>query len=159
MYNHWCMLLFHLLVSLFFLFVPRFLMIRAFECKNGRWITRAKLFNIQLVKLHIYLFVSFIGCGAGSWYWWPEDNIQCHKASFGRSVLSLSVSILNLFSVLILVASSLTVLYIHYRSQKFEDPAEGEDALVAKFKKLYDDLTAGFRNLEDEARWTVVDFV
>jgi len=37
-------------------------------------------------------------------------------------------------------------------SQKFEDPAEGEDALVAKFKKLYDDLTAGFRNLEDEAR-------
>jgi hypothetical protein len=61
--------------------------------------------------------------------------------------------------MLILVASSLTVLCIHYRSQKFEDPAEGEDALVAKFKKLYDDLTAGFRNLEDEARWTVVDFV
>jgi hypothetical protein len=54
--------------------------------------------------------------------------------------------------MLILVASSLTVLCIHYRSQKFEDPAEGEDALVAKFKKLYDDLTAGFRNLEDEAR-------
>jgi hypothetical protein len=38
-------------------------------------------------------------------------------------------------------------------SQKFEDPAEGEDTLVAKFKKLYDDLTVGFRNLEDEARW------
>ena len=40
----------------------------------------------------------------------------------------------------------------NYRSQKFEDPAEGEEALVAKFKKLYDDLTTGFRNLEDEAR-------
>jgi V-type H+-transporting ATPase subunit A len=50
------------------------------------------------------------------------------------------------------MASSLIVLYIHYRSQKFEDPAEGEPALVAKFQKLHDDLTAGFRNLEDEAR-------
>ena len=38
------------------------------------------------------------------------------------------------------------------RSQKFEDPAEGEAALVAKFKKLYEDLTAGFRALEDETR-------
>ncbi|CAN6163191.1 unnamed protein product [Urochloa humidicola] len=43
-------------------------------------------------------------------------------------------------------------LFYRLVSQKFEDPAEGEDALVAKFKKLYDDLTAGFRNLEDEAR-------
>lgn len=38
------------------------------------------------------------------------------------------------------------------RSQKFEDPAEGEDVLVAKFKKLNEDLTSGFRNLEDETR-------
>lgn len=38
------------------------------------------------------------------------------------------------------------------RSQKFEDPAEGEPALVQKFSKLYEDLTAGFRNLEDEYR-------
>lgn len=37
-------------------------------------------------------------------------------------------------------------------SQKFEDPAEGEDALVTKFKKLDDDLIDGFRNLEDETR-------
>ncbi|KAE8673405.1 V-type proton ATPase catalytic subunit A [Hibiscus syriacus] len=37
-----------------------------------------------------------------------------------------------------------------HRSQKFEDPAEGEEALVAKFKKLNEDLTAGFRALEDE---------
>lgn len=44
----------------------------------------------------------------------------------------------------------------YYRSQKFEDPAEGEEALVAKFKKLYDDLTAGFRNLEDETRWCTI---
>lgn len=42
--------------------------------------------------------------------------------------------------------------YGNYRSQKFEDPAEGEDTLVAKFKKLYEDLTAGFRALEDETR-------
>jgi len=37
-------------------------------------------------------------------------------------------------------------------SQKFEDPAEGEAALVAKFTQLHEDLTNGFRNLEDEAR-------
>ena len=50
------------------------------------------------------------------------------------------------------MASSLIALYIHHRSQKFEDPAEGEAALVAKFQKLHDDLTTGFRYLEDEAR-------
>lgn len=44
------------------------------------------------------------------------------------------------------------LIYPCYRSQKFEDPAEGEAALVAKFSKLHDDLTAGFRNLEDETR-------
>ncbi|XP_062223940.1 V-type proton ATPase catalytic subunit A isoform X2 [Phragmites australis] len=43
-------------------------------------------------------------------------------------------------------------LFYRLVSQKFEDPVEGEEALVAKFKKLYDDLTTGFRNLEDEAR-------
>ncbi|TKY47972.1 V-type proton ATPase catalytic subunit A [Spatholobus suberectus] len=37
-------------------------------------------------------------------------------------------------------------------SQKFEDPAEGEAVLVTKFKKLHEDLTNGFRNLEDETR-------
>ncbi|KAJ8770845.1 hypothetical protein K2173_021760 [Erythroxylum novogranatense] len=37
-------------------------------------------------------------------------------------------------------------------NQKFEDPAEGEPALVAKFKKLHEDLTAAFRALEDETR-------
>eukprot|EP01018_Ginkgo_biloba_P027345 Gb_06310 [translate_table: standard] len=37
-------------------------------------------------------------------------------------------------------------------SQKFEDPAEGEPALVEKFRILYDNLTTGFRNLEDEYR-------
>ena len=43
-------------------------------------------------------------------------------------------------------------LFYRLVSQKFEDPAEGEDALVAKFKKLNEDLTAAFRNLEDETR-------
>jgi len=38
------------------------------------------------------------------------------------------------------------------RSQKFEDPAEGEAVLVEKFSKLHEDLTAGFRALEDETR-------
>lgn len=38
------------------------------------------------------------------------------------------------------------------RSQKFEDPAEGEAALIEKFKKLHEDLTNGFRALEDETR-------
>eukprot|EP00899_Mesostigma_viride_P024267 jgi/Mesvir1/5024/Mv02234-RA.2 len=37
-------------------------------------------------------------------------------------------------------------------SQKFEDPAEGEPALVAKFKKLYDDISAAFRSIEEDAR-------
>eukprot|EP00850_Spirogloea_muscicola_P018833 SM000177S03166 [mRNA] locus=s177:40740:46647:+ [translate_table: standard] len=37
-------------------------------------------------------------------------------------------------------------------SQKFEDPADGEDALKEKYKKLYDDLTTAFRNLEDDYR-------
>ncbi|KAG5548982.1 hypothetical protein RHGRI_014382 [Rhododendron griersonianum] len=51
-----------------------------------------------------------------------------------------------------LIMHRLGDLFYRLVSQKFEDPAEGETALVAKFKKLYDDLTAGFRNLEDETR-------
>jgi V-type H+-transporting ATPase subunit A len=51
-----------------------------------------------------------------------------------------------------MISPTILLLYMYYRSQKFEDPAEGEDVLVAKFQKLHDDLTAGFRNLEDEAR-------
>jgi V-type H+-transporting ATPase subunit A len=35
---------------------------------------------------------------------------------------------------------------------KFEDPSDGEDVLTERFKKVYDDLSAGFRNLEDEYR-------
>jgi V-type H+-transporting ATPase subunit A len=50
------------------------------------------------------------------------------------------------------VKSRMGDLFYRLVSQKFEDPAEGEDVLVAKFQKLYDDLTTGFRNLEDEAR-------
>ncbi|GBG60567.1 hypothetical protein CBR_g8589 [Chara braunii] len=37
-------------------------------------------------------------------------------------------------------------------TQKFEDPAEGEAVLVEKYKKLFDDMTTSFRNLEDEFR-------
>ncbi|KAH6829363.1 vacuolar ATP synthase subunit A [Perilla frutescens var. hirtella] len=51
-----------------------------------------------------------------------------------------------------LIKHRLGDLFYPLVSQKFEDPAEGEEALVAKFQKLHDDLTAGFRNLEDETR-------
>ncbi|KAB1199071.1 V-type proton ATPase catalytic subunit A [Morella rubra] len=51
-----------------------------------------------------------------------------------------------------LIKHRLGDLFYRLVSQKFEDPAEGEAALVAKFKKLHEDLTNGFRNLEDEAR-------
>uniref|UniRef100_A0A1S4CXZ2 V-type proton ATPase catalytic subunit A n=1 Tax=Nicotiana tabacum TaxID=4097 RepID=A0A1S4CXZ2_TOBAC len=51
-----------------------------------------------------------------------------------------------------LIKHRLGDLFYRLVSQKFEDPAEGEDVLVGKFKKLHDDLTAGFRNLEDETR-------
>ncbi|WVZ25503.1 hypothetical protein V8G54_004047 [Vigna mungo] len=43
-------------------------------------------------------------------------------------------------------------LFYRLVSQKFEDPAEGEAALIAKFQKLHEDLSTGFRNLEDETR-------
>ncbi|KAF3683047.1 hypothetical protein FXO38_00952 [Capsicum annuum] len=51
-----------------------------------------------------------------------------------------------------LIKHRLGDLFYRLVSQKFEDPAEGEDVLVAKFQKLHDDLIAGFRNLEDETR-------
>ncbi|OAE26161.1 hypothetical protein AXG93_903s1220 [Marchantia polymorpha subsp. ruderalis] len=37
-------------------------------------------------------------------------------------------------------------------SQKFEDPADGEDALTGTFKTLFNDMVAAFRNLEEEYR-------
>lgn len=49
-------------------------------------------------------------------------------------------------------ASLLTHLPSCHRSQKFEDPAEGEPALVDKYKKLNEALTQAFRNLEDDYR-------
>ncbi|KAL8242784.1 hypothetical protein R6Q59_013086 [Mikania micrantha] len=51
-----------------------------------------------------------------------------------------------------LIKHRLGDLFYRLVSQKFEDPAEGEDVLIGKFKKLNEDLTAGFRNLEDETR-------
>ncbi|KAF8400206.1 hypothetical protein HHK36_013502 [Tetracentron sinense] len=51
-----------------------------------------------------------------------------------------------------LIKHRLGDLFYRLVSQKFEDPAEGEAALVAKFSKLYEDLTGGFRNLDDETR-------
>ncbi|CAL5439298.1 unnamed protein product [Camellia sinensis] len=51
-----------------------------------------------------------------------------------------------------LIKHRLGDLFYRLVSQKFEDPGEGEEALVGKFKKLHEDLTAGFRNHEDETR-------
>ncbi|KAH7515330.1 hypothetical protein FEM48_Zijuj10G0023300 [Ziziphus jujuba var. spinosa] len=51
-----------------------------------------------------------------------------------------------------LIKHRLGDLFYRLVSQKFEDPAEGEAALVAKFSKLHEDLTSGFRALEDETR-------
>ncbi|CAL5443605.1 unnamed protein product [Camellia sinensis] len=51
-----------------------------------------------------------------------------------------------------LIKHRLGDLFYRLVSQKFEDPGEGEEALVGKFKKLHEDLTAGFRNLEDETQ-------
>ncbi|RVX17649.1 V-type proton ATPase catalytic subunit A [Vitis vinifera] len=51
-----------------------------------------------------------------------------------------------------LIKHRLGDLFYRLVSQKFEDPAEGEAALVTKFTKLNEDLTMGFRNLEDETR-------
>ena len=38
------------------------------------------------------------------------------------------------------------------RSQKFEDPVEGKEALEAKFSKVQEELLSSFRNLEDDYR-------
>ncbi|KAI7985675.1 hypothetical protein LOK49_LG14G02290 [Camellia lanceoleosa] len=51
-----------------------------------------------------------------------------------------------------LIKHRLGDLFYRLVSQKFEDPAEWEEVLMGKFKKLHEDLTAGFRNLEDETR-------
>ncbi|XP_021805931.1 V-type proton ATPase catalytic subunit A [Prunus avium] len=51
-----------------------------------------------------------------------------------------------------LIKHRLGDLFYRLVSQKFEDPAEGEEVLVGKFKKLHEDLTSGFRALEDETR-------
>jgi len=61
--------------------------------------------------------------------------------------------VLHMMTYFDMLSRSLILLICcHCRSQKFEDPAEGEAALVAKFQKLHEDLTTGFRNLEDETR-------
>ncbi|KAJ8770230.1 hypothetical protein K2173_011766 [Erythroxylum novogranatense] len=44
------------------------------------------------------------------------------------------------------------LLWVFNSQLKFEDPAEGEPALVATFKQLHEDLTVGFCALEDETR-------
>ena len=37
-------------------------------------------------------------------------------------------------------------------SQKFEDPADGEEAVTRRLSDLHDDTLASFRQLEDEFR-------
>ncbi|KAH7564854.1 hypothetical protein JRO89_XS09G0041700 [Xanthoceras sorbifolium] len=81
----------------------------------------------QLIELLFLVRCSSFGSGKRSWYGWSEITYTLIKHRLG-----------DLFYQLV--------------SQKFEDPAEGEAALVAKFSKLHDDLTSGFRALEDETR-------
>lgn len=100
---------------------------------------------------------TYPGSREGSWYRWSEDNLQPCQAPVGRSLLSFSVSNFSatLQSALLILTCKVglsLLICCHCRSQKFEDPAEGEAALVAKFTKLHEDLTTGFRNLEDETR-------
>ncbi|GKC36100.1 hypothetical protein Tco_1048484 [Tanacetum coccineum] len=45
-----------------------------------------------------------------------------------------------------------SLLQFMQRFQKFENPTKGEDVLTGRIKKLYEDITAGFCNLEDETR-------
>lgn len=95
----------------------------------------------------------FTGSRESSWYGWSKDQLQSNQAPYGRSVLPPSVSNIIMPNILIFYGKHvLNSLLVICRSQKFEDPAEGEEALVAKFKKLHEDLTSGFRALEDETR-------
>lgn len=88
-----------------------------------------------------------------SWYGWSKDLLQPNQAPHGRSLLPPSVSNLIMLTHLIFYGKHvLNPLLVTCRSQKFEDPAEGEETLVEKFKKLHEDLTNGFRALEDETR-------
>ena len=50
------------------------------------------------------------------------------------------------------IKNRLGPLMYEITKQKFQDPADGEEVLKARFKKLADDLTACFRSLEEEHR-------
>lgn len=80
----------------------------------------------------------------------------CKLASSTAMLLLLLPAILPdvLFKSILSRSSISTHVYFIYllRSMKFEDPTDGEDVLTERFKKVYDDLSAGFRNLEDEYR-------
>lgn len=51
-----------------------------------------------------------------------------------------------------LTCASTPLLPLACSSQKFEDPAEGEEALKAKFKALNEEIRDRFRSLEEEYR-------
>ncbi|GJS98579.1 V-type proton ATPase catalytic subunit A [Tanacetum coccineum] len=44
------------------------------------------------------------------------------------------------------------IIHFYNLANQFEDLAEGKDVLTGKFKKLHEDLPAGFRNLEGETQ-------
>ena len=50
------------------------------------------------------------------------------------------------------IRSRLADLMYKITSQKFEDPADGEAVLKARFTKLHDDIVAAFKQLEEEHR-------
>ena len=50
------------------------------------------------------------------------------------------------------IKAKLGPLLYKLSSQKFEDPAEGEEVITAKLKAVYDELVDRFRALEEEFR-------
>ncbi|GJY24914.1 V-type proton ATPase catalytic subunit A [Tanacetum coccineum] len=70
-----------------------------------------------------------------------DPLLQTHKP------LSVELGPGILGNIYLTVREILLQVETYMPSQKFEDSAEGEDVLTGNFKKLYDDLTAGFRNL------------
>lgn len=52
----------------------------------------AQIYLQNIKRIEDYESLMLAGCGESSWYGWPEDNIQPHQASVGRSLLPSSVS-------------------------------------------------------------------
>ena len=68
-----------------------------------------------------------------------EKNLLSHRSGSGDKKLNFNT-----------IKSSLSDLIYKLSSQKFEDPAEGEEALVNKVTSLNKDLKDAFQALDEE---------